>query len=143
MTQDVCAFIRAKQFDDTNIREEYISAVEIAQILQEFKRDRYYSDLGMCTLILPKKYWKCAENFLGIINETCEGIYAVNPDMYEKINEILEHLAYCWIEQSVFLNLFLWLSKNIKLTKGVWDEKKCKNAHLTKKGTIKMRSGFC
>lgn len=107
VTQDVCAFIRAKQFDDTNIREEYISAVEIAQILQEFKRDRYYSDLGMCTLILPKKYWKCAENFLGIINETCEGIYAVNPDMYEKINEILEHLAYCWIEQSVFLNLFL------------------------------------
>lgn len=112
-TQDTHTIVDKKRSNDVDVRKEYISAIEIAQILQEFKKDKYYSDLGLCTLILPKKYWKCAENFLGIINETCEGIYIANPDMYEKINEILEHLAYCWIEQSDFSNLFYDYQKTL------------------------------
>lgn len=86
---------------DEHIRadyEEYATAKEIAGILWEFKKDRFFSDLGMCTLLLPEKYWKCAENFAGIISSTCKGVYIVNPDEYVKINGILEHLAYCCVE---------------------------------------------
>lgn len=88
---------------DGHIREdyeEYAAAKEIAKILWEFKRDRFWSDLGMCTLLLPEKCWECAENFAGIISPICEGIYAVNPDEYAKVNGILEHLAYCCVENS-------------------------------------------
>ena len=80
--------------------EEYAIAKEIAGILWEFKKDHFWSDLGMCTLLLPEKCWECAENFAGIISPICEGIYAVNPDEYAKVNGILEHLAYCCVENS-------------------------------------------